>query len=352
MRLEARRTWSVHRTFRTLTLAAAAVVPIALPAAMVSSAAAAGPLPSTTTLAASPTAVTQPTDTVALTATVKILGLPGLGITPTGKVTFSDSAGSLGSASIGSCFLTVCTAKLSVPSANLPTGTVPITAAFAGDTFATASSGSASITVTNPAPPGTPDNPLITTCGSGDCNTGTVSDAAGDTSLVTDASSQNGVTITSSLGGAPLPCSVPGAGDVANVNETSGGGVKNITYTLTGSAAEAMFQWLNENEGVTDWTCYDANTPFTAFYSATGQYPDTHFPAFGSFGTVPQVTSGPYAGTYAGLLTSCGTGVNETPVPPCQTGYQFTFDSTNTVATSLTIGIQAPAGDPHLGGGG
>jgi large repetitive protein len=340
---------AAHRSRRNLraiaATAAVVAIPMALPATMLSSASAAGLLPSTTTLAASPTSATQPAN-ITLTATVSVLGLPGLGLTPSGTVSFSDG-GSIGTGTISGCLLTTCTTSLTTSSSNLPVGTSTVTATFAGDLLAASSSGTASLTVIAPAPKGTPDNPFVTTCPGGDCNTGTLSDAAGDTSADVDTSSQSGVTIDSSFGGAALPCGIPGAGQVTTVNESANGGVKTITVTVTGAAAAAFGSWVN-NEGDTEWVCYDANTDFSGFFSPDGTYPDNH-QGFTESGLVPQVTSGPYAGTYAGLLATCGSSF--APTPPCYQNWSRSVNGSGTT-TSVTYQVVSPAGDPHLGGGG
>ena len=108
---------------------------------------AAGPLPSATTVTASASTVTYGSP-VTLTATVSVLGL-GLLITPSGSVTFSTAAGTLGTVALSSpCILTACTASLTTN--DLAVGDNTITATFGGDTLSSASSATTSVFATQP----------------------------------------------------------------------------------------------------------------------------------------------------------------------------------------------------------
>lgn len=339
-------------------LAAVATCGVALavgPGLVLSPASAAGILPTTTTLTSSASSITQGQE-VTLTATIKILGiLPGLIITPKGTVDFSTGLTSLGSAPIGSCPLKTCTASITTD--QLPVGNDTVLAGYEGDTLSAGSPGTVTVNVT--AIQGTPENPEITNCpNGGTCDTGPVTGASDDSSIDTTAPG-DGETLTSSVGGDPLPCSVTGAGDIASIDESAGGPAKTVTYTQTGSAADTMYQWENSDADGTDpWVCWDADTPFSAWYNAAGGFPQNTFtsPSL-RFGTVPQVESGPWAGTYAGLLALCGEtfgGVDSDPIvvgPPCYESHDYTLSSDNEHAVKLVTVIDAPAGDPRTGGG-
>ena len=154
--------------------AAAALAVVGLVAAgsslLAPSASAAGILPTTTTVTASPASSTQG-DAVTLTATVKVLGLPGLGITPTGSVSFTaldgPSSTPVGSQALGACLLKTCTASISTTA--LPVGTTSVKATYAGDLLAAASSGFAAVSVAPvPDPEPEPDVEDEVTCGDTD----------------------------------------------------------------------------------------------------------------------------------------------------------------------------------------
>ncbi|KAA1418710.1 hypothetical protein F0U44_09445 [Nocardioides humilatus] len=113
-------------------------------------------IPTTTTLAASPTSTVKDAP-VTLTATVSISGLGGILIAPSRQVTFTATAGGppvqLGSANLPSgCLftITICTASLTTTA--LPVGNVTVTATYAGDSIASASSGTKQVTVAPHAP--------------------------------------------------------------------------------------------------------------------------------------------------------------------------------------------------------
>lgn len=114
---------------------------------------AAGPLPTSTTVSASPGSVVVGQQ-VTLTATVRVLDLNGLLVTPTGSVTFRTGTQVLGSASLPTCELTApCTAALSTRA--LPVGSDVVTATYGGDALGSASTGTTTVQV-NPAPPSAP----------------------------------------------------------------------------------------------------------------------------------------------------------------------------------------------------
>ncbi len=115
-------------------------------------------LPTATTLAASSASVTQG-DSVTLTASVSVTGVGGLGVTPSGAVTYSaaTSAGTvqLGSSPIAAgCTLSPCTSTLTTTS--LPIGDVVVTARYGGDALTQPSSGTANVHVAPVVVPPTP----------------------------------------------------------------------------------------------------------------------------------------------------------------------------------------------------
>ena len=185
--------------------AAAALAVVGLVAAgsslLAPAASAAGILPTTTTVTASPASSTQG-DAVVLTATVNVLGLPGLGITPTGLVSFAALNGSsstpLGSKALGACLLKTCTASITTTA--LPVGTTSVNATYAGDLLAAASSGSAGVSVAPLTPPDPePDVEDEVTCGNtSTCSTETITSPDGSTEL-TVSSNEGNQTVTASL---------------------------------------------------------------------------------------------------------------------------------------------------------
>jgi hypothetical protein len=349
-----RANYKASRILRAIPIAVlASVASATVPAALLTPASAAGLLPTTTTVAASPAASTQG-DLVTMTASVKVLGLPGLGITPTGSVTFTAFVGSssttLGSAKIGSCLLTTCTAVLT--SSSLAVGTNTITAAYAGDTLAAASSGSTTETVTSRFIVGTPANPVTVTCTAGPCTTGEVysndgaSQPFGHPSSSVDVASHGSTgsnTLTASLGGPSLPCSLPGIGQTGNFTSTAADVGKSVEWDVFGPDADQEEQDIL-NEGNFTYICFESPTEFTAYYATNDVYTDTSSD-FANYGAVPFDASAPYGGGYVGLLPPCGSEA----APPC---YTSSFYSTNNdFGNYFGDVINTPAGDPHIGGG-
>src|SRR5581483_3976155 len=117
---------------------------------------AAGLLSTSTAVSATPSTSTEGA-AVTLKATVKVLGLGGIGVTPTGSVTFTSTNGSatatLGSAPLTPCFLSSCTATLVTSS--IPVGTTSVKASYPGDSLSKASAGTAIVLVTPNTSPGT-----------------------------------------------------------------------------------------------------------------------------------------------------------------------------------------------------
>jgi hypothetical protein len=289
-----------------------------------------GLLPTTTTVTASP-ATSTAGDPVTLTATVSTLGLPGLGVTPTGSVAFTASDGSsttsLGAATLGSCLLTTCSA--SITTSAIPAGSTSVTASYAGDLLSAASSGSASITVTPPPDPEPePDVETTIVCGPEVqvCTTPVITSNDGSTTLT--ASSDGPQTIHTALfGDGDLDCpgrtdTPPGAeAEFTNSSETSG---MTVTYRLTpGPAAKAMKAEYKKHPNYLG--CFGSEYQFNGFTNGV------HGPANAS------------GNMFVAQLASCTfTG----GVPPCfdvQNNSQFESNSGD-----MKILIRTKPGDPNF----
>jgi hypothetical protein len=292
-----------------------------------------GGLPSSTALSVSPASTTVG-HSITLKATVKVLGLNGLGITPTGSISFSskNAAGAvvnLGSAPISACLLTACTATLTTSA--VPVGTVSATAVYAGDGLVGPSSKTAALTV---APNPTPGSATSVTCYSGQpCDTGTLKSADSTTKLDVRADpSANSQTVTASLGGGTLHCIAGGTPDndgddddgvfvgaLATFSSTATDAGKTITYTGTGATGTTMKHQYGEHTQYAG--CYGSPTPFKGY---------TH----GVYGPAPFVAAD---GLYVAMLSNCA---NNGGAIPCMTNQAGVgFDS---------YVIKAPAGDPKV----
>jgi hypothetical protein len=230
--------------------------------------ASAGSLPSTTKVVASPNPVGLDAN-VALTASVKVLNLPGLGIVPTGTVTFSsDTVGVLGSAPLGTCVLKTCKATLNV--AFLPLGDNVVTASWPGDAYGAASSGQVTVTVdlttyqtksTVPCPKG-----------SDSCDAGLIDSPDGGTwaDLFTNGESSTKHTLSESLSNGSLKCADSNAGDLATFNDSPDvqGLDKELDYTVT-DPVEASNVIAAFNSHPTYLGCFASHTPFIS--GKTGQ---------------------------------------------------------------------------------
>ena len=319
---------ALRRPAAAAALAAAAMVVALTP----SPSSAAGVLPSSTTLAVSPKSSVVGT-TVTLTATVKVLNSNGLGVTPTGSVTFTSTNGSqtvtLGSAPIGSCLLTTCTATLK--SNAVPIGTTSATATYPGDSLVGPSQGSTALTVTAPT---TTSSSSTVICYAGQpCDTGKVQRATSTTSAdVSNSGSSSTQTLSASMSTQTLHCPPSGGdgpdgdgddddgtftGDLVTFSGTATDVGKTLKYTGTGNTGKVMKHNVTEHP------------KFAGCYGSTNQF-------FGYTGGV----AGPAPfnatdGLYEAQLPSCSTVSNQ---PPC-----FTNSSTS---TSDTYTVLAPAGDP------
>ena len=134
---------------------------VGLLVAPVAPAQAAGILPTTTKVQASASPVLVGTP-VTLTASVSVLGLGGLLVTPTGRVTFTAANGgppvTLGSAALSPCLVLFAPCTATLTTSALTVGTNTITASYAGDLLAAASSRTTTVVV-NTAVPCAPNTP-------------------------------------------------------------------------------------------------------------------------------------------------------------------------------------------------
>lgn len=316
-----------HRARRAIAALAVLAAGAGASATMAPSAAAAGILPTTTTVTASPASSTAG-EAVTLTAAVKVLGLPGLGITPTGSVSFSASGGSgttgLGSAKIGSCLLKTCTARLTTTA--LPVGSTTVRATYGGDLLAAASTGTAAVTVASAEPE--PDVETEETCGSvSACETETIT-SPDETTALQVSSPDGNQTVTASLTqGGTLEC--PGQGDLSTggalaiFDSTSPTAGKTITYTLYGDAAFNQAQ--NYSNHTTYLGCYGSPN---AFFGYTD----------GAYGPA---TFDPEDGLYKAQLSNCA---NNGGAKPCFTH----VDGTGLPQPYSQAIIQTPPGDPRF----
>lgn len=299
---------------------------------------AAGGLPSSTTLAVAPQSSTAGTQ-VTLTATIKVLGLNGLGVTPTGSVAFTaKNAGGatvgLGSGTVGACLLTVCKATLTT--SFIPVNTVSVTASYGGDGLVAPSSGSHAVTVSQPTNPGSSS---MVTCYPGQaCDTGTMTSTDNTTKLdVKTGASSGSQTVAGSLGNGTLHCIEPAeageappgdrddddgvfVGALATFSSTANDVTKTITYTGTGSTGATMNHQLQEHPNRAG--CYGSVTQFKGF---------TH-------GTYGNATFNAADGMYEAILGTCSFTHN---VLPCMKGVSGS-------GTTYSYVVTAPPGDPKI----
>jgi hypothetical protein len=295
---------------------------------------AAGSLSSSTTLSASPASATVGTP-VTLTATIKVLGLDGLGVTPTGTVSFTSNNAvgttvALGSAPVGACLLTTCTATLTTSA--MPVGTTQATGSYSGDGLVAPSSGSTAVTITAP-PSGAPAGTV--TCYAGDpCSTGNLQSTDGTTGLnVTAAPSSQTQTVSGSLGAGTLPCKAGGkpdndgddddgvfVGALATFSSTAPDATKTIDYTGNGTTGSIMYHQYSEHTAYAG--CYASPKPFNGYTS-------------GKYGPAPLIN-----GQYVAMLSNCA---NNGGALPCVTNVKGS-------GSTDTYRVKAPAGDPKIVG--
>jgi hypothetical protein len=314
-----------------------------VPGALLTPASAGGILPSATVVTATPS---DDGTSVLLSATVKVLKvLPGLLVTATGTVDFTNNNGTgtdLGTATVGACLLTPCVATVKVPVGQFTQD--------AGQTFDTVKA-SYSSDVLSTASDGTTEIGLgLCPDAQGNCDDATAT--SGDTSV--DVTTDGQGTLLASLGGPASPCSVTNGGPIINVSGSGLDADKTITITYTGAAAKA-YENLNTKTGH-DYMCYVSPNGFQAF-SNKGKF-NQNANDFTTFGDAPKITTGAYLGDFVGLLPDCtngeeGDGIHSDIVldgdqpPPC---ISADFSPEGSPGT-LIVEIDAPASDPHPGGG-
>jgi hypothetical protein len=296
-----------------------------------------GSLSTSTTVTATPSTSIVGTP-VTLKATVKVLGLNGLGITPKGPVSFTSrnlagATANLGTVSLSSCFLTPCTATLTTSA--MPVGTVSVTARYAGDSLTAPSSGSTAATV-NPNP--SPGTSSTVTCYSGQsCDTGTVTSTDSTTKLdVVSSPSSSNQTVSASVSSGALHCAAAAAdgpdgdnddddgvfvGALATFSSTATDSTKKVTYTGTGSTGATMLHQYSEHTAYAG--CYGSPNPFNGFTN-------------GVYGPAPFVAAD---GLYEAMLNNCA---NHGGAKPCFTNVAS--------STSDSYVVQTLAGDPTLQG--
>jgi hypothetical protein len=321
-----------HRTARLLARAvplAAAVVGLgaALPASLLSIAAAAGPYPTTTTVQADP-ATAAPGEDIEVSATVYLAGPANLNVTPKGTVDFTASQGDtttdLGTASLRWCWHKTCLAE--VDTSTLGTGSWTITADYDGNRLAATSEGMTTVSVT--ATDG--QHSTVSCDAESSCDTGTVTSPDGQSSVdvVADPSSQ-GQTVSASIEPGTLHCpgdtDEPTGGDEATFSSTATDAGKTITYTGINDVGIAMEQ--NYASHTTYVGCFASTTPFFGYTD-------------GVYGPATQVDEqdGTY---YEAQLSNCA---NNSGATPCFTNE----DGTDSESPFDTYTIKAPAGDPKF----
>jgi hypothetical protein len=299
-----------------------------------SAASAAGLLSSSTTVSASP-GNTIVGSAVTLKATVKVLGLNGLGLTPRGSVSFSATNGTavapLGSVSMGFCFLNPCTANL--VTTGLPIGTTSVTARYSGDGLSRPSSGSAHVSViANP----TPATSSTAICYSGQpCDTGPIVSSDGHTSLeISTAPSSSNQTLMGSLGTGQLQCppagvpdgdndeddGAPFPGALATFSSTATDVGKTIRYTGMGSLGALMEHEYSEH--TTFVGCFGASHPFNGYTN-------------GVYGAAPFNAAD---GLFESQLSNCA---NNSGQRPC-------FTNSAGAGTTDTYIVSTVPGDPKF----
>jgi hypothetical protein len=342
------------RRGRRIATACLAVVSLAAVGLVTAQSSQAGPpppptlLPTTTTVTATPSTAGLYRN-VTLTATVKILGvLPGLGIVPTGTVTFTTpaqdqayndgTAGYIGSAALGSCFLTTCTATIYTTEfavgADTYTATyVPTPGPIRGFLIG-GSAGNGSVTIdltsyTNNSTVGCPTNESY-------CDAGNITD--GDTWVDTYAYNQpeTSHTLTEAVAPGTLGC------DAYSPSQEGG------LATFTDSSQTDTQDWV-------DYTLTDP-TKAALTFTAAGLHPNS----WGCFADSVDFTSGlgglaPFNaadGYYEAPLPSCGSVSGQTP---CFLGPDMTDQYGNPSSTDATIEIEFlnnPGVCGDCGGGG
>jgi hypothetical protein len=313
------------RRGRRLVIAALAATGLAtagLATASSSDAAGLNLIPTTTALTASNYAPVGSTPfTLNVTVAPAIIKV-GLGITPTGTVTFTATNNdggdtqTLGTASLGFCLLTTCKASFTTTANAQPFDSELITASYNGDLLAKASSAAIEMNFNN-APADSQDTQDFIECEANvPCHTGYVSSTDGSTAFSIDQPAQpNQAYFGMHVGDDPLPCTTTGGGETATwaygANPDHGGftgftGTKTVTYYAYDASATAGLAWA------TPHACFETDTDFVGSYEPVGTgYVNTPPGGATLHGLVPFDSA---AGGYLGLLDTCASNGN---VAPC-----------------------------------
>jgi hypothetical protein len=334
-------TTSRRRRSRLLTVVLTAVALVGGTGLAATPASAAGVLPSTTTVAvSSPWIATG--QSVQVTASVKVLGLPGLLVTPTGNVTFSSPGAASVTTKLGTCLLKVCTATAMM---ELPlAGERTVTATYAGDLLAAASSGSKVVTVYEPAGEFAASS---TTCPATDriCMAGA---STNDVDLyVNDVRSSTERTVNAALitGNAPT---CEGESDLgtpwALFSSTSADARKFVDMEFEGAQATALAP-LDDGELSYQWYgCFTSDKPFNGYVGGgTDHNAGSLVPAplVGGFyqAKLPACLGDPYLNSDSGSID----GLDPASPVPCVT---LGYSDDEYFGTYLRISIVTGPGDP------
>lgn len=270
-----------------------------------------------------------------MTATVANTSLPnGPGISPSGTVTFTDSAGDrLGALTAPNCGMTACAVKRTVTVSQLADNVSSLTASYSGDSTLGAGSASTPIAFRRCAAKAGCFNAL--TSGVTSIGVGT---PVGDTALVT-------------VGGTKLPCSV-GAGAVVNA-AVSGPGTKTIGIQIQHSGTAATtYMALDAKTKVaqahTNYRCDVSTNPYQGFSAGSTTFTKS-LSDFTHYGTVPQLAAGAYKGQYVGLLPDCTYWfAHSWPTYPAVCNSVPT--SPSTTSDVVYLGLYPTSGVSHLAG--
>ena len=236
-----------------------------------SSSQAAGLLSTTTTVTVAPSPAGLYRE-VKITATIKLLGvLPGLLITPTGSVAFRSAQYTgggidptlIGSAPVGTCLLTTCTAT--VYTSNLATGPITVSAAYSGDSLAKGSSGAGAATIDLTSYTNSSSVPCAKTAE--ECDAGLIRSNDGSTYLFTafDGTTGTAHTLNEALDVTPAPSACNAGGVVAQFTDTPDvTGYKDSYYTVTDPTEAAAL--IAENAAHPDVQgCFESTSEFNEF---------------------------------------------------------------------------------------
>jgi hypothetical protein len=303
---------NLARVGRSFLIGGVAVLTLGLTAA--SSQALSLTTPTTTTLSASPTAISG-TQTASLSATVS----PYLLLLPQ-SVTFTDSTNgktiATDNASL-TCLVSLkpCTFAASVAASALAAGQNTIVAKYSGDLLEATSQATAYLYKGTPTTCSEPNSGCYASAQS--------ADGTAEGSIYTESPSSGTETITIGFGTAPLPCTTPGTGDTMAFTVTNSGGAKSIRYEVFGAAAEKAEAAHPEGH-----VCYESTKSFTTASGAAA--------AKGS------------NGMYYGVLPTCIGGDDEGPAtnPPC---LEFTNYYENEGSGYVFVDfIEVPQSDPRI----